>query len=74
MYSDELDCWIEARNRKIEQAVKNLNSRQDAEILNFSRKVQDSTDDLLKDRFLQEQGLNQKYENLLKEMKGSQER
>ena len=57
---------MDGRSNKIEQAVKNLMGRQDAEVLNFTRKVQDSSDDLEKDRQLEDQGISQKYENVLK--------
>ena len=65
---------MEGRSNKIEQAVKNLVGRQDAEVLNFTRKVQDSSDDLEKDRHLEDQGINQKYENVLKELRANHER
>ena len=65
---------MEARENKIQTATKNLNNRQDGDILNFNRKLQDTTDDLLKDRHLDDQGINQKYDNLLKQLRANHER
>lgn len=65
---------MDARENKIQTAIKNLNNRQDAEVLNFNRKLQDNIDDLSKDRHLEDQGINQKYDNLLKELRANHER
>lgn len=51
-YKDEKSKWMEARENKIQSAIKSMTKKQDAEMEGINRRIKLALEDLEKDRVM----------------------
>lgn len=70
----ETESWNQARNLKIENALSILKNKQKSELANLQKRIKTSRAEKNKEKDIETEKINLKYENLMKDLKVVQER
>lgn len=72
--SEETKVWDANRKTKIDTTLNTLKNKQNNEMANFKKRVATSTAEKNRDRKNEEEKINLKYENFMRDLKKNQEK
>ena len=74
MFAKESEMWDTSRKNKMDTALSTLKAKQNTEMTNFQKRVATSRAEKNRDRKIEEDKINLKYDNFMRDLKKNQEK